>query len=193
MSDLNTTGIKPVTMFDSPEAARPATVSGWLSSNGAFFHGDAAERLARFAGCTHKRCECGEVMTKSYTKCERCRNKAKRAAYDALPKHPWPDHGFVYDEYAEEWFDGADDLIDHYDDMGISLDRAMLYAGEPQMLSEIQIDLWYDQLPEDGDYPDELVAIVEEANAKIRAITQPVSYVRSERAVSMDTQEKEKE
>ena len=115
MSDEN----KEIILFESDEAATFKTnISGWVSRNGLFF-GDS-EQAARYNGCTHRACECGNVHEKMWTKCAQCRTKSNRERYLNLPEKEWTgeplvifnteDYFFheneVYDFLAE--FDGED-------------------------------------------------------------------------------------
>src|SRR5579872_5803301 len=106
---------KPIVMYDSPEAATFRTgLSGWVSSDGHYYGKD--EHLARWAGSTHKKCECGNIHEKTWTCCEECRGKNDRKRYLALPEVPfeqveccklWNDDTFFFshedvEEYLED-------------------------------------------------------------------------------------------
>jgi len=77
--------------FDSPEAARLVTVTGWVSSDGRFFGNlDDAERIARYAGCTHQPCgECGVLCEKMYTRCPECRAKEESKRFAEKKRQEW--------------------------------------------------------------------------------------------------------
>lgn len=65
-----------VVMSDSTEAAQLVTITGWVSRTGIFYGND--ERIARYAGCTHRPCEtedCGKPTEKTYIYCDDCRHK----------------------------------------------------------------------------------------------------------------------
>lgn len=83
---------KEIIMYDSPEAAKKETLTGWVSGgNGGYpkrYYGED-EHMARWAGCTHLKCECGEIMGKSYTRCEKCRHKLDVERYNALKFKEW--------------------------------------------------------------------------------------------------------
>jgi hypothetical protein len=99
-------------MYDSPEAAEQITLTGWVSKgkDGRFFYKD--EDLARYAGCTHKLCDCGNIMKKGWTKCESCRNKLARERYLKYPYEEWQGEP-VFEAFGSEYFFNEEDLIDY--------------------------------------------------------------------------------
>jgi hypothetical protein len=79
---------EPVVPFDSPEAAKQVTITGWISSDGRFY-GDN-EHLARYAGCTHRKCRtCDNIVEKCYIYCDSCTHKQALERYNALPTKEW--------------------------------------------------------------------------------------------------------
>lgn len=77
---------KKIIMEDSPEAASIKTVTGWVSSTGRFWGDD--ERMARFDGSTHKRCDCGAVIAhRSY--CRACSDRKEAEKWEAMPEAEW--------------------------------------------------------------------------------------------------------
>ena len=83
---------KEKVMLDSPEAATFRTdIKGWVSRDG-IFYGDKpdSERIARWAGCTHRKCEdCGADSPKSYTICEKCRTNKRDGVYAGREDKDW--------------------------------------------------------------------------------------------------------
>lgn len=60
-------------------------------------------------------------------------------------------------------------MIDFITDENIiKPDRLMLFLCEPMYLSEIDDDYWMDELPEDGELPDEVQIAVNNLNSVIR-------------------------
>lgn len=100
-------------MYDSPEAAQKRTLTGWVGG-GRFFGED--ERGARWSGCTHQVCECGKPMSKSYTKCENCRNKAAKERYLALPYKEWDGIVPVTEWDGDKYFFNLEDIQDYMKD-----------------------------------------------------------------------------
>ena len=97
-----------IIMYDSDDAARLKTVSGWVSSSGFFYGND--EHLARWAGCTHLKCECGNIMEKGWTLCDECRHKKSIERYNALPFKKWDGVEYVCTWDGDKYFFGIEEL-----------------------------------------------------------------------------------
>lgn len=88
-------------MYDSPEAAQRKTVVGWVSSAGNYF--GANEHLARYDGCTHRQCDCGEIYPRSEY-CRACHNKHRDAVYESMPLQEWADGpACIFDDDVFFW------------------------------------------------------------------------------------------
>ena len=149
-----------IVMFDSPEAAWPSTKAGWASRDRYFYHD---ERSARYSGCTHRPCEgCGAPTLKSYTHCDDCRAKRAQARFDALPQAPWDGKQMVYSESHDEYYASPEDAEDESED---SAERLGLVLCEPNYVRQLDTDDFADDLPEDGEAPDELLAAIDAFNA----------------------------
>jgi hypothetical protein len=154
-------------MFDSPEAAHPGTVDGWISRDGYFYQD---ERTARYAGCTHRPCEdCGEATEKMYTNCESCRKKHEDARYMARPEAQWDGVQMVYSESRQEFYSSPEDAEDDMDNGG-EIAGLRIVLCDPQYIHQIDTDYWCDDLPEDGEAPDELLAAIDAFNAATAGI-----------------------
>lgn len=151
-----------VILMDSPEAAKPATVSGWISASGRFF---TDERAARFDGCTHVRCQhCGAPAPKGYLSCNACREKRDREKFEAMEARDWDGEQMVYCEDREEYFSDPDAAIDTWEGEGLP----RLVLCEPTFARAIDSSLWEDDLPgEEHEVPDWLAELVEEFNKKL--------------------------
>lgn len=166
---MTETKTKKVIMFDSPEAAQLRTVTGWVSSDGRFYGDD--ERIARYAGCTHRKCErCEAVIPKSQIICDSCRRKDMDAKYDALESKEWdgvtPLALFDDDTYFWEWSDVEEYAEDH--DCEVSdLRLVICYPVKPRPLSADE--MFCDELAEDGESPDDVKDAVEALNQAIES------------------------
>lgn len=102
-----------VIMYDSPEAAEQITLTGWISKgkDGRFFYKD--EHSARYAGCTHVKCDCGNIMGRGWLKCPECRHKAAVERYNALPFKEWDGKEPVCTWDGDKYFFSIDDLTDY--------------------------------------------------------------------------------
>lgn len=158
-----------IVMRDSDEAAQLKTVTGWVSRDGFFYGND--ERIARYAGCTHDRCECGAVIPKSRIKCDDCRAKDVRARYENLERKEWDGVAplALYDD--DTYFFSEGDLEDYCDEHDCKVEDLMLVFCDPQYGRKLDIaDYLCDQLPEDATEYDIPAPIVEAAEAFNKAV-----------------------
>lgn len=157
-------------MFDSPEAAKLKSLSGWVA-DGRFF-GDN-EDLARYAGCTHKICECGNEMVKHYTKCEPCRIKSARERFLSLPFAAWDGIVPLCIPGGDQYFFDSSEIDDYISDQKQSdeefPDEIDLLICEPVPLRVIDFEHWSDDMHEDWEPSDELIAAVNALNKVIEA------------------------
>lgn len=157
-----------IIMFDSPEAARPGTAEGWVSRDGYFY---ADERSARYSGCTHSPCEeCGAPTPKMYTHCEACRASRERARYEAMPEGQWDGKQMVYSETLDRFYPNPDEAWEEADDEGVDLASMRLVLCEPQYARQLDVDDFADEMPEDGEEPDELVAALNAFNSAVSGL-----------------------
>ncbi len=105
-----------IIMYDSPEAGRLVTVTVWEVDNPNGMIYTPKEESARWNNCTHKVCECGKPMEKSYTKCKSCRIKAATERYNALPFKEWDGKEPVCLWDGDEYFFSEEDLINYMTD-----------------------------------------------------------------------------
>ena len=158
---------QPIILPDSPEAATYRTdITGWVSRDGLYFGKD--EELARYSGCTHKKCECGNIFEKSWIQCEKCRlaDKEKRQA-EALAKMPrqeWDGETPLYEEASDRYLFDAGEVEDLCDDEGKTFDEMQFQICAPNHPRMIDTDDFSDDFPEDGEAPDDLVAAIEAFN-----------------------------
>jgi hypothetical protein len=167
-----------IVMYDSDSAARYVeNVKGWVDINNRFW-GDSkdSENMARYSSHTHKMCECGELMKKGRTKCEKCREKAEIERYNKLPFREY-DGGLVYSHYADKWFSNSEEIEDYCDEENIKFADLRLVFGKPERFSELSGDMWDEVLPEDsdGELPKKLQEALDALNKVISELP-PVSY-----------------
>jgi hypothetical protein len=183
---------EPIVMYDSPEAAQPATLTLadgttrqlWVGGG----HAYSDEDMARYAGCTHRPCKhCSAVTEKSWTACDPCRAKKDRERWEALPAKPWDGDSPVCIWRDDRYFWSLDEFEDWAEDEGIDKSKVMLVHCEPQYAPKISEDFACDVLPEDheGDLPAEIQSAVEAFNAAIKAYGKPLSWVPGDERVEM--------
>lgn len=161
----NTTEAK-VIMYESPEAAQPYTLAGWIDVNRMFHQ---REEQARFASHTHSLCECGNITRRGLSKCEDCGQKIQNERYLAMPFKEWDRETcvtiFLGDE--RDYFFGEDSLLEICADRKIDPESLQLIICEQQGFYHVQEDYWEDVLPEDGDIPEALSKKLQELNELI--------------------------
>lgn len=156
-----------IVMLDDPEAAVPHTMQGWKSRNGFFF---VDESTARYAGCTHVPCrECGAPAPKGRTMCDGCRDLAELARYEAMPGVEWDGEAMLYSQTHDDYYASQDDAEDTLED-GQTLADLRLVICEPNYVRQLEPDYCCDELPEDGDVPDEVVKAMEVFNRAVSGI-----------------------
>lgn len=157
---------KTVTMFDSPEAATYRTdIKGWVSANGSFY-GDN-EHIARWSGCTHMTCECGNVYEKGRVRCDSCQSKADTEKFMALPMVEWDGVTPVCIFGGDRYFFSDSELLDWMEDLDDDAEVRLVLC-EPGKLHTLDVDDWCDDLPEDGDLPAEVQTKLDELNEAIK-------------------------
>ena len=157
-----------IVLNTSNEAAKFVTgISGWVSIDGMFFGND--ERAARYHGCTHVVCECGNVTEKGWIKCKTCRNKADDARFESMKKEVWDGKTplILYD--GDDYFFDWDSIVDYCEEQETTLEKLRLLLCEPVYAYEIDPNDYYcDELPEDGEVDSELRSMFNELNKYIR-------------------------
>lgn len=169
----NSTEVKPI-FPESEEAAKFVTgISGWVDRGGRFWGAD--ERMARYSGSTHRHCDCGEVIEqRSY--CSACHRRKEIESYNNSQKIEWDHKIPLYSQAHDKYLFDKDELVDFMLECdATSADELELFICEPNKLSQINSDLWADDLPEDGELPSEVEDALEAFNAVIRE-SEPVSW-----------------
>jgi len=167
-------------MFDSPEAAQyRENIKGWVSSDGRYW-GDRkdSEEIARYAGCTHRKCrDCDKPARKSYLICDDCNAKRQREAYLALPYKEY-DGSPVYSHLHDEYFFSQDDLESFVEDLDEVPDSIDLVFLVPSYYSQIDADNWADNDPEDsdGELPKEMQQALDKLNEIISRMAPQCYY-----------------
>ena len=172
-----------IVLFSSDEAAEFKTVTGWVSRNGKFF-GDH-EESARYDGCTHRKCnECGGYANKWHFKCKTCRDKEKDESYFNLPYEKWDRISPLFLWNSEDVFFDMDELEDFLHENNLQLSELKLMTSTPNYMPTVDLDHFGDMLPEDGDYPEELVKRLDEFNKFIQN-HKPISWSMSKYRTSL--------
>ena len=158
---------KPVIEYDSDEAAKPMTIDGWVSKSGFFFK---EENHARYDGCTHKRCGCGNLTEKWYTKCKTCRDKAETVKFYARPAKDWDGKAMIFSDSHDVFFSTPDEAEEYAEDNDTDMEGLRLVICDPVYARQIDGDFFCDDLPEDGDLPVEIETAIESFNKAVAGI-----------------------
>jgi hypothetical protein len=152
-------------------------ISGWVDNKGRFWGNN--KDMAIYNSITHKRCDCGELMTKGYTKCPKCINKAKIEAYNKLPFEEWDGKSYIYSHYADQYFCHLSDIEDYCNDNNVKSEDLRLVLCVGNYIEEIDGSQWEELLPEDHDYFPKIVQqAIDEFNAKVKDFP-PLSWAPS--------------
>jgi len=167
------------------EAAKYVTnIEGWVDCNGRFWGKD--EQAARWSGCTHIACRnCGKPTPKNYTICEDCREKKDIERYEKKDRKQWDGETPLYSEFIDKYFFDGDDLLDYLYVTEKSSESLRLVICCPIYLSQITEDGFYDDLPEDGELPEDVVKAIDALNDVIRE-QEPVSWSPGRYAAEID-------
>ena len=178
---------EPVVLYDSQEAASIKTVTGWGFRDGRFF-GDN-EDVARFSGSTHRKCKNNPdhpiYRVNSY--CEVCWKERRNEKFAAMEHAEWDEVTPIVIFDSDTYFFDIDDLRDYCEEHGVTPSQLQLVLCKPNYPSEIDgEDHFCDDLPPDGELPDELKQAFEALNAVIRK-SAPLSWSQGDTAVTIST------
>lgn len=161
--------------YDSPEAAKPHTMQGWLSAKGFFYK---EEHMARYDGCTHRKCEgCDGWSEKMYTHCGDCRNKRAADRYNALPFKEWDLVSPICAFDGYKYFFSEEDLTEYLYEEELKPEDLQLVYCRPNYFQQVDGGYWEDILPEnaDGELPSKLEKALAEFN-KVISELKPASW-----------------
>jgi hypothetical protein len=176
--------------YDSQEAAQIKTITGWVSSCNRFWGGD--EHMARWDGCTHQYCKCGNEVERSRIICSTCSSKLQDEKYMAMPFKCWDGKGLLVIYGDDTYFNDEDEVLEYCEEHEISPDALQLVICEPQYAWEIDTDYFSDILPEDKTLDDcypELAEAIERVNELIRKKETPLSWAAGKFRTKLNTEE----
>jgi hypothetical protein len=175
-----------VVMYGSAEAATRVDMPGWKSRLGHFYPGTHAssEHGARWSGCTHMVCECGNIFEKGRIRCRSCDAKKDAEKYYSLPVEKWDGTTPLCLFGTDTYFFG-DSVLDYLADLPLD-EVVYICKCKPGYLHTLDYEDWADDLPEDGEFPDAVVTAMQVLNEKIREAG-PVCWY--EDAISIDVED----
>lgn len=169
-----------IILYEDQSAARfVENISGWVDKNGRFFGKD--EHMARHSSCTHRRCECGELTEKTFTKCSKCREIAKIQRHNNRKFQEWDGKEMVYSDKFQRFFYDADEIETFCEEEEIEPSELRLLLCVPQHFRQVDEDYWSEVLPEDsdGELPNKLKEALIAFNEVVASLP-PASYYPSE-------------
>lgn len=157
------------------EAAKFVTVSGWASRGGKFWGSD--EKMARWSGCTHLKCECGSIMERRWTKCKQCRHTSGIEIYNNFPYKEWDMKSPLYSDTYDKYFFSQEELDEYIHEEQIDPSDMRLMFCKENYFNKIPDDYWSDIMPDDseGELPESLSTALNELNEVIENLP-PCSY-----------------
>jgi len=174
---------EPFILDTDDSAAKYMTgIKGWVSRHGNFFgDGPRGEEIARYHGCTHRRCQkCGEPAPKGYTACDSCRDKAEVERHAKMERRPWDGEALIYSQAADEWFHDLEEVLDHCACHEVTPESMLLVITEPVYADTIDpLEHYVDDLPEESDYgdlPGDIQEAFETLNKAIVSCKVPLSW-----------------
>ena len=160
-----------IVMQDSDEAAQYRTdIKGWVSRTGLYCgDGDHGELLARYNGCTHRKCEKCDSSVEKNSYCRQCRSDKARADFLAMPYAEWDGVAMLYSNVRDQYYSTPEDAEDALEEGETLLDLELIIC-KPNYARQIDDDYFCDDLPEDGDLPVEVEAAMKSFNAQVKGV-----------------------
>ena len=162
---------KKTVLYESDEAAKRMTVTGWVSRLGHFYGED--EHMARYDGCTHRRCEaegCAEIISRhSSIYCDGCNRKRSEEKNAKRERRDYKGEPVFHQASGEFYF--SEESLEMGLELGDFEPGDVFLFGEPEYPQCLDADYFSDSLPTDdeGDLPADLAAAVDAFNAVIQA------------------------
>jgi len=157
----------PIILQSSDEAAtRRAIPEGWVSRHGRYYGDD--EKLARWDGSTHNVCACGNVVEKMYTACAECRAILQKERYDNRQEKEWNGTDVLYSDAFDFYlYPEEEDLYEHCEEHDCAPEDLQLLICDKVFPRKLEEEYFYDDLPEEGDMPAELLDAISEFNERV--------------------------
>ena len=168
-----------IILYNSDEVASHRTgLSGWVDRHGRYWGND--EHMARWSGCTHRECSCGNIYEKAWIKCPKCIEKDKKEKYDSYEEIDWDGETPLYSHKCDEYFFDEESLFEYVDEYQdecdyLSFKDMQLVICKPNYLREIDSEYFCDDLPEDGELDNEMLEAIDKLNEIIKK-QPPVSW-----------------
>lgn len=172
-----------IVLYSSPEAASIKTLTGWVDRDGRYW-GDN-EHQARYCGATHNVCTKHPDQEPFVINwgCPACKDEHQQERFEGFERIQWDGETPVTMFFGDKYFFDIDEIRDHCEECGVSVDDLKLVLCEPNYPHQLDPnDIFVDILPEDGEVSPELYEAFEALN-KIIDNHQPLSWSPIDKAV----------
>lgn len=184
-------------MFDEPNLVEYRTnIEGWTGPDGLYYgKGTDGERRARYANSTHKKCECGNIVSKT-SYCSVCSEKKSRERFNSFEEIEWDGASMMCLRGDDKFFSDMDEVLEYCEDNEIELvDLELMHCEKRVDISEVNIDeLNEEYMTEDGEgvshYHPKIAEKVNELNELIRN-AEPKLWFESNKRIKIMDQRKE--
>lgn len=167
-----------IILYSSDEAAKLATVTGWVDRHGRFFGDD--ENMARWSGATHVNCKtCKGFALKGLSLCSLCDEKRIAAEKKVLP---WNYVNPITTKYGDERFFTKKEVLDWLRDNHLTHKDVEFFHCAPLRLSEVSENYFGNNWTGDVKLPTAVAEALAALNATIRA-SEHLSWLRTDIAV----------
>jgi len=164
-----------IVMYDDENLVEYRTdLEGWTGPDRLYYgKGPEGERRARYANSTHTKCECGNVITKTRTRCDECSSKSSHEYFLKLEEVEWDGESMMCIRNDDRFFSDMDEVYDYceMDDIDIN-DLELMHCEKMNKINEVNIDeLNEEYSTEDeylSDFHPEIAEKVKELNELIR-------------------------
>ncbi len=160
-------------------------VEGWVSRDGRFYGKD--ERLARFAGSTHKKCDCGEIVPhRSY--CHNCYELKRLETYKSFELVEWDKKTPFCLLDDDQFFFEYEEYTDYIYNNELEGEDLNLVLCKPVRFRCIDEEYFLDDMHEDAELPDSIVEKINEVNRLIQGESSNI-WVQSNKRVNIEITE----
>lgn len=181
-----------IILFDEPNLVEYRTnLEGWTGPDNLYYgKGEEGEIRARYANSTHRKCECGEIYSKS-SFCRPCSDKKSKENFLKLEEVEWDGESMMCERYGDRFFSDMDEVLEYCEENEIEIeDLELMHCEKSVKISEINIDELNEEYgTEDGrgvsEWHPEIAEKVKELNELIRN-TEPKLWFQTNKRIKID-------
>ena len=126
------------------------------------------KRMAQYCCAEHNMCNCGELTSKGWMICDKCRIDKDRERFEKAERAEWDGEIPLVEWENDKYFFDIEDIIHYLEENDIKIEDVELEICEKQTLPIFDInEFLYDHLPEDNSV-DDYKRIDEDINSIIK-------------------------